>query len=75
MRVEHQIAVLYCGTHGLLKKIPLEEVGRFEKDFIATMELKHQDDVLNRLKEGIMNNEIGKIIEQVATDTIESMQY
>ncbi|NMB06104.1 MAG: F0F1 ATP synthase subunit alpha, partial [Bacteroidales bacterium] len=74
MRVEHQIAVLYCGTHGLLKKIPLVEVGRFEKEFIATMELKHRVDVLNQLKEGVMNNEIGKIIEQVASDTIESMQ-
>ncbi len=73
--VEHQIAVLYCGTHGLLRKIPLVEVNRFEKEFLATMELKHRDDVLNPLKEGIMNNEIGKIIEQMATDTIESMQY
>ena len=75
MSVEHQIAVLYCGTHGLLRKIPLVEVNRFEKEFLATMELKHRDNVLNPLKEGIMNNEIGKIIEQVATDTIESMQY
>ncbi len=75
MSVEHQIAILYCGTHGLLKKIPLLEVHRFEKEFLATMELKHRDDLLNRLKEGIMNDAIGKIIERVATDTIESMQY
>lgn len=75
MSVEHQIAILYCGTHGLLKKIPLLEVHRFEKEFLATMELKHREDVLNRLKEGIMNDAIGKIIERVATDTIESMQY
>jgi F-type H+-transporting ATPase subunit alpha len=75
MSVEHQIAVLYCGTHGLLKKIPLTEVSRFEKEFIATMELKHRDNVLNQLKEGIMNDAIGKIIERVAADTIESMQY
>ena len=75
MSVEHQIAILYCGTHGLLKKIPLLEVHRFEKEFLATMELKHRDDLLNRPKEGIMNDAIGKIIERVATDTIESMQY
>src|SRR5690554_5849691 len=75
MSVEHQIAILYCGTHGLLKKIPLLEVHRFEKEFLATMELKHRDDLLNRLKEGIMNYAMGKIIERVATDTIESMQY
>ena len=75
MSVEHQIAILYCGTHGLLKKIPLLEVHRFEKEFLATMELKHRDDLLNRLKEGIMNDAMVKIIERVATDTIESMQY
>ena len=27
------IAVLYCGNSTITKKIPLEEVGRFEKDF------------------------------------------
>lgn len=74
MSVEHQIALLYCGTHGLLKKIPLEEVNRFEREFLTTMELKHRDDLLNRLKEGIMNDAMGKIIERVAADTIESMQ-
>ncbi|HCC85869.1 MAG TPA: F0F1 ATP synthase subunit alpha, partial [Porphyromonadaceae bacterium] len=31
MSVEHQIAILYCGTHGLMKEIPLEKVPEFEK--------------------------------------------
>ena len=33
MRLEHQIAVLYCGTHGLLTEVPLDQVTRFEKEF------------------------------------------
>lgn len=74
MSVEHQIAVLYCGTHGLLKKIPLEQVSRFEREFLATMELKHREDVLNLLKKGIMSDEIGKTIERVAAYTIEALQ-
>ncbi len=74
MSVAHQIAVLYCGTHGLLKKIPLEKVHRFEKEFLATMELKHRDDLLNHLNEGIMNDAMGRIIERVAADTIEAIQ-
>ncbi|MDD2327381.1 MAG: F0F1 ATP synthase subunit alpha [bacterium] len=74
MSVEHQIAVLYCGTHGLLKKIPLERVALFEREFLATLELKYRSDLLDQLKQGIMNEATGKIIEQVAAETIESMQ-
>lgn len=73
MSVEHQIAVLYCGTRGLLKKVPLNQVSHFEREFLTSMELKHRDDVLNHLKKGIMNDTIGSIIEQVATNTIETI--
>ncbi len=71
--VEKQIAVLYCGTHGLLKKIPLERISEFEKDFITSLELTHKEDVLKPLSKGIMNDDIGEIIESVAANTIQSM--
>jgi F-type H+-transporting ATPase subunit alpha len=74
MSVEHQIAVLYCGTHGLLKDIPLSRVLEFEKEFLDTINLSHKEDVLKPLKEGIMNDEIGKIIETVAADVVKYMQ-
>ncbi len=73
MSVEHQIAVLYCGTHGLLKKIPLDKISTFEKEFIKIMDLAHKEDVLTPLKNGIMNNDIAKIIEEVADEIILSM--
>ncbi len=73
MNVEHQIAVLYCGTHGLLKDIPLNRVSEFEKEFIKTIDLAHKEDVLKPLKQGIMNDEIGRIIEIVASDIVNSM--
>ena len=71
--VEKQIAVLYCGTHGLLKNIPLERVLEFEKEFLTSLELTHKEDVLDPLSKGVMSDEIGKIIESVAYDTIQSM--
>lgn len=71
--VEKQIAVLYCGTHGLLKEIPLNRIHEFEKEFLTSLELTHNEDVLKPLSEGIMNDEIGKIIESVASNTIQSM--
>lgn len=73
MSVEHQIAVLYCGTHGLLKDIPLSRVLEFEKEFLTSINLAHKQDVLKPLKQGIMNDDIGKIIETIAVDVIKSM--
>ena len=73
MSVEHQIAVLYCGTHGLLKNIPISRVLEFEKEFLTTLNIYHKEDVLEPLKQGIMNDEIGKIIELVVSDIINSM--
>jgi F-type H+-transporting ATPase subunit alpha len=69
MTVEQQIAILYCGTHGLLKEIALEKVAKFEKEFLETLETNHGHDVLDPLKEGKIDDEICKIIEGVAADT------
>ena len=37
MPVGEQIAVLYCGTHGLLKDVPLEHVSDFERLLIEAL--------------------------------------
>lgn len=69
MTVEKQIAVLYCGTHGLLKDIALSKVAKFEKEFLSTLETSHQHDVLDPLREGQINDKIAKNIEEVAAET------
>ena len=66
MPVEKQIAVLYCGTHGLLKNVPLDSVADFEQSFLKTLELNHQSDVLDVLKKGEINDEVAKAIEETA---------
>ena len=55
MPVEQQIAVLYCGTHGLLKDVPLNRVHDFEKALINNLE---GTDVLATLKKGVINEEV-----------------
>ena len=37
MPVEQQIAVLYCGTHGLLREVPIEQVSEFERMLVETL--------------------------------------
>jgi len=66
MAVEKQIAVLYCGTHGLLRNVPLDSVADFEQSFLKTLELNHQADVLDVLKRGEINDDVAKAIEDTA---------
>jgi F-type H+-transporting ATPase subunit alpha len=57
MAVEKQIAIIYCGTQGLLSDIPLEKVKEFEVEFLDYMELKHKD-VLTALAQGKLSDDI-----------------
>lgn len=66
MPVEEQIAILYCGTHGLLKDIPLEKVVAFEKAFLEQLRLTHKEDALDVLREGSINEDVTKAIEDTA---------
>jgi F-type H+-transporting ATPase subunit alpha len=65
--VEKQVAIIFCGTMGLLKDVPVSKVKEFEKDYIEFLEVKHRD-VLDNLRDGILNNDITKILENVALD-------
>ena len=63
---EHQVAIIYCGTKGLLADVPIEKVSEFEKRFLEILELKHKETVLNPLRDGIINDEITNIITEEA---------
>ena len=65
--VEKQIAILFCGTRGLLKDVPLKKVKEFEFEFLEYLELKHKD-VLSQLKDGVLNDQITKVLEQTAIE-------
>lgn len=67
--VEKQIAVLYCGTNGLLRNVPTDKVHEFETEFLRTLEMQYQAEVLDLLKKGIINSDIEEIIKKVAKDT------
>ncbi|MCU0455382.1 MAG: F0F1 ATP synthase subunit alpha [Bacteroidales bacterium] len=65
--VEKQIAIIYCGTMGLLRDVPVGKVKEFEKEFIEFLELSHRD-VLDKLREGVINNDITAVLEKVAAE-------
>ncbi len=65
--VEKQIAIIYCGTKGLLRDVPVNKVRDFEFELIEFLELKHKD-LLKSLKAGNLNDEITGTLEKVAKD-------
>ena len=67
LTVEHQSAIIYCGTKGLLRNVPVNKVKEFEVNFLETMEKKHRD-VLDQLKAGKLNDEITGVLESVAKE-------
>jgi F-type H+-transporting ATPase subunit alpha len=65
--VENQVAIIYCGTTGLLKDVPINKVKTFEKEFIEFLDLKYRE-VLDSLREGVLNKEITGVLDKVATE-------
>jgi F-type H+/Na+-transporting ATPase subunit alpha len=41
--VEEQVCVIYAGTRGYLDRIPVADVGRFEREFLSRLHSAHQD--------------------------------
>ena len=70
MKIEHQVAIIYCGTKELLRQVPIEKVKEFEVDFLETMEMSHRA-ALDEIKEGKMTQEIEDTIRKVAAETAE----
>jgi F-type H+-transporting ATPase subunit alpha len=67
MKVEEQVAIIYCGTKGLLKNVPVHKVRMFENDFLAFMR-DHHSDVLETIKEGTINDKVTSVLEAAAAD-------
>lgn len=71
--VEKQVAILYCGTQGLLAAVPLEKISEFEEKFLLALETGYREEVLDVLRKGVINDVVTKIIETVASDTIQQL--
>lgn len=67
MSVERQVAILYCGTKGLLAKIPVDQVRKFQDEYIAFLETKHKD-TLNAIKSGKIDDSITSVLEAAAKE-------
>ena len=73
MPVGEQVAVLYCGTKGLMKDLALSQVDDFQTTFLSKMRAFHQQDVLTPLSQGKTDKEIFDIIEKEALSIVRGM--
>jgi len=67
MPVEKQIAILYCGVHGLLSNVPVNKVKEFETEYLDFLELKHKD-LLTELRKGVLTSKEEDILDSVARE-------
>tara|TARA_A200000113_G_scaffold211118_1_gene211555 strand:+ start:152 stop:1729 length:1578 start_codon:yes stop_codon:yes gene_type:complete len=63
-KVEDQIAIIYAGTKNLLKDVPVDRIKEFEEVYINELN-KTNKKVLESLKEGVLNDNIFKTLEEV----------
>ncbi|HMP29517.1 MAG TPA: F0F1 ATP synthase subunit alpha, partial [Saprospiraceae bacterium] len=65
--VEKQVAIIYLGTNGLLKDIPVNKVKSFESDFLTTLEQKHPD-ILSNFRKGKLEDNDLAAVRQLASE-------
>ena len=65
--VEDQIAIIYAGSKNLLRKVPVNQVKEFEKDYLAYLNAKHRD-ILDVLKSGKLTDEAIEVLENAAKE-------
>ena len=70
MPVEEQVVAIFAGTRGYLDEVPVDQVTRFESEFLAQMRSKHGD-LLAKIREAQKldeetEKELGGILQQFA---------
>lgn len=68
MPVEEEIAVIYCGTQGLLQRVPLKDVTLFEKYFLDLLRVRYRKEVLDELRAGNLDDKVAALLDQAAAE-------
>ena len=67
MPVGEQIAILYCGIHGLMRNVPVEKVIECQATFLDKMRSAHKD-VIDTLASGKIDDSAIKVISDTMAD-------
>ncbi len=67
MNVDEQIAIIFCGTRGLLMDLPVSRIRDFETEYIHYLQLNHKEE-MDTMKKGNLTDEIIRLLEKTAKD-------
>ncbi len=65
--VEKQIAIIYLGTNGLLREVPLDKIKEFEELFISNLSARHPQ-VLDNLRDGKILDDDTKLLRSLSDE-------
>jgi F-type H+-transporting ATPase subunit alpha len=65
--VEEQIAILFCGTRGLLSDVPVRKVREFESEFLEYVKIKYPD-MMEELRSGKITDDSEKLLTRVVSE-------
>jgi len=63
--VAEQIAIIYCGTKGLLRNVPISSIRQFEEELIDYLKANHKE-VLEALASGAINDTETSVLDKTA---------
>ncbi len=72
MKVEEEVAMIYCGVNNLMRTLPLNNVADFEKNFIAVLQSSHSE-ILAKIKQGQFDDEVTEMLKKVAAEVCDTM--
>ena len=62
------MAVIFCGTKGLLSNVPIEKIADFQQAFLQLLHAKYQTDVLDELKAGKLTDDVAAKLTEAAAE-------
>ncbi|MFA7687200.1 MAG: F0F1 ATP synthase subunit alpha [Moheibacter sp.] len=67
--VEEQVAIIYAGTNGLLRNVPVAKVKEWQENFLSLLRNKHVD-LLVQLRNGKYDDAIADQLKSIITDSV-----
>jgi F-type H+-transporting ATPase subunit alpha len=65
--VEEQVAIIYCGSTGILSNVPVNKIQEFEAEFLSFLRTKHREE-LDVLKAGKLTAEVTTVLRKVVEE-------
>jgi F-type H+-transporting ATPase subunit alpha len=74
LSVQEQIALLKVNDEGILDNLSVDQIGDFESDFLETVNAKFESQMADLAESGILNDEFGEELVQLAGTIIDRVK-